>query len=178
MKTRADFGAEKLVMPVLISRPELKEALLQDLTAAFGPRDFLSQELEFTFSRYYDEEMGTPIRRFFVAFRKLLEPERLAEVKILTGTLEDRFRSQGKRCINLDPGLLSLSRFILASTKDSSHRIPLVRGIYAEITLMFERGDYRPLEWTYPDYRSPAYRRILKQIRTLYRQQLRQPPGG
>jgi hypothetical protein len=178
METMSDFAAEKLVVAVLISRDELKAELMETLTGLFGPADFRSEELDFTFTHYYDEEMGTPIRRFFVSFRKLIAPERLAEIKLLTGTVENRFRRRGKRCINLDPGCLSLSRFILASTKDSSHRIPLVRGIYAEITLMFERGDYRPLEWTYPDYRSPAYRRILKQIRTLYRQQLRQPPGG
>jgi hypothetical protein len=176
METGSRFRPEKLVLAVLISRPELKETLLQDLSAAFGPADYLSDELDFTYTRYYDREMGTPIRRFFVSFRDLISPERLAEVKVATGTLEDRYRREGKRGINLDPGCLSASRFILASTKDSSHRIPLRHGIYAEITLMYEGGAFRPLEWTYPDYRSPDYLQILKRIRTLYREQLRQPP--
>jgi hypothetical protein len=175
MKTRPDFTEEKLVVAVLISRTGLKEELLENLTAVFGKPDFLSEELDFTFTRYYDKEMGTPIRRFFVSFRKLIPPERLAEIKIQTGTLEDRFRREGKRSINLDPGCLCLSRFVLASTKDSSHRIPLSGGIYAEITLMYEGGEFRPLEWTYPDYRSPDYRQILGQIRNLYRQQLPPP---
>jgi hypothetical protein len=173
MGTAREFQAEKLVVPVLISCREHKEALLKELSAAFGPRDFLSEELDFNFSSYYDKEMGKPIRRFFVSFRDLIDPGCLAEVKLRTGIVEQRFRRDGNRCINLDPGCLSLSRLVLASTKDSSHRIPLRSGIYAEITLMYEHGRFRPLEWTYPDYRSPAYLRILGEIRTLYKQQLR-----
>jgi hypothetical protein len=74
--------------------------------------------------------------------------------------------------VNIDPGLLSLSRFILASSKDGSHRVPLCEGVFAEITLVYERGGYRALPWTYPDYRSSEYLDILAEIRKLYKAQL------
>ncbi len=64
--------------------------------------------------------------------------------------IEDAFREGGDRTLNLDPGLLSLSRFALATTKDGSHRIPLRDGIYAEVTLVYERGGFHPLPWTVP----------------------------
>ena len=86
-----------------------------------------------------------------------------------------RFSESGNRKVNIDPGLLNLSRFILASSKDGPQRIPLSGGIFAEVTLVYERGGYRPLAWTYPDFRSPEYLRILGEIRKLYKAQLRDP---
>ena len=75
--------------------------------------------------------------------------------------------------MNLDPGLLSLPRFVLATTKESAHRIPLEEGIYAEITLLYEKGSFRPLAWTYPDFRSEGYIVLLNEIRLRYKSQLK-----
>jgi len=166
------FVPEKLVIPILISDIKLRSSLEQDLIAAFGPVDYTSPLLPFDFTHYYDREMGTPIQRYFISVETPVDPSGLADFKRITGEIEDRFRVGGKRRVNLDPGLLSLSRFILASTKDSSHRIPLKKGIYAEITLQYERGSFRETAWTYPDYASGAYRQILKEIRSLYKAQL------
>jgi len=166
------FNREKLVTGILISRLEYREDLLTALEAEFGPPDYISELLDFSFTRYYDKEMGAPIMRFFIAFEQLVEPDRLAAIKLITGKVEQSFLDKGNRKVNLDPGLLSLSRFILASTKDSSHRIPLSSGIYGEITLMYEKNEFRPVEWTYPDYQCEKYRLILKEIRALYVKQL------
>ena len=170
------FAPEKLVIAILISRSDLKPPLLRVLSSSFGSIDFQSRELNFHFTHYYDQEMGDSLSRLFVSFAKLVAPETLADIKMQTGRIEDRFRDEGNRTVHLDPGLLSLSRFILATTKDSSHRIPLRTGIYAEVTLMFERGAFRPVEWTYPDYRSEQYLQILDSIRLLYRNQLQGRP--
>jgi len=169
------FHREKLVTGILINHLEYREDLLTTLKADFGPPDYISELLDFSFTRYYDKEMGSTIMRFFVSFEQLVEPDRLADIKLITGKIERSFSDKGNRKINLDPGILSLSRFILASTKDSSHRIPLSSGIYGEITLMYEKNEFRPVEWTYPDYQSEKYRSILKKIRTLYVNQLKQP---
>jgi hypothetical protein len=167
------FTREKLVVGVLISQRELKGELQACLMERFGAVDYESELMEFSYTHYYDEEMGKPILRFFLSFKRLCSPDRLSEVKIQTNSLEDMYRDRGMRRINLDPGILSLSRFILATTKDGSHRIPLRSGIYGEVTLVFEHGEFRPLPWTYPDYSSETYRNILKQIRREYRDQLR-----
>jgi hypothetical protein len=148
-------------------RPRLIEALQN----SYGEIDYTSGDLPFFQTRYYDEEMGTPITRFFVSFARLIDPGTLAQIKTESNLLETQFVEAGKRKINIDPGLLSLSRFILASSKDGSHRIPLADGIFAEVTLVYERGSFRPLEWTYPDYRSLEYRTILADIRKLYKAQ-------
>jgi hypothetical protein len=169
------FTPEKLVIGVLISRVERKEELLAELSARWGPVDFACDPFPFTFTTYYDEEMGAPIQRFFTSFKDLVDPSALARIKRETNGIEERFREERGRTVNLDPGVLSLSRFSLATTKESAHRIPLDGGIYAEITLLFRKGTFRPLEWTYPDFRSERYIAILNGIRARYKMQIATP---
>jgi hypothetical protein len=165
----SSFSPEKLVVAVLLSGSCAPEAVLQPLTGEFGPADFVSPEVPFTFTRYYEAEMGAGLRRLFISFRTLVDPSRLSLIKASTNGMEDAWSDAGARRFNLDPGLLSLSRFVLATTKESSHRIPLSNGIYAEVTLIFQAGSFRPLPWTYPDYRSQAYLDILNGIRARHK---------
>jgi hypothetical protein len=167
------FAPEKLVVAALAgSMGALGEAGRQ-LADAWGPVDFSSDPLPFTFTRYYEPEMGPGLLRQFFAFRDLGDPQGLAGIKLATNAIERRLARDGHRTVNLDPGFVSLSRLVLATTKDGAHRIPLRDGIYAEVTLVFERGHFRPVEWTYPDYRSEGYLAVLERIRTIYRQQVR-----
>lgn len=167
------FKPEKLVVGILTTRPHALGDQLRDMETGLGRVDFQSDEIPFTFTSYYSKEMGPDIRRVFVSFATLVEPQRLADVKLFTNSLEDAWRESGNRKTNLDPGLLSLNRFVLATTKDGSHRIPLSKGIYAEVTLTFEKGSFKPAPWTYPDYASAPYIAILNSIRSLYRDQIR-----
>jgi hypothetical protein len=173
MAAAAGFKPEKLVVGVLASRPAGDGEIVSALMGRWGPPDFVSALLPFDFTTYYDREMGTPIRRFFVSFGRLVDPAALAAIKLEAIAIEDSFREAGQRRVNLDPGLLCLSRFVLATTKESSHRVALCSGIWAEVTLLFEKGSFRPVEWTYPDYRSAAYIGILNSIRAVYREQVK-----
>lgn len=174
MAVPSPFTPEKLIIGVLTSRPELLERVEGELSRAFGSMDYRSEILPFEFTDYYVPEMGSPIVRRFLAVERLVDPERLAEVKLATIELESRYAEGGKRRVNLDPGLLSSSRLVLASAKDGSQRIPLRDGIYAEVTLTYIRGAFVALPWTYPDYRSTAYHRILSNLRDSYKEQLKQ----
>jgi hypothetical protein len=174
MGTAHPFVPEQLVVAVLASRPGRLGETRESLEERFGPVAVASDPVPWSFSSYYDEEMGPGIVRAFWAFERLVDPAELAAIKRTTNTIEESFREAGGRKLNLDPGLLSLSRFVLATTKDGSHRIPLQGGIYAEVTLAFERGEFRPLPWTYPDYRTEGVRSVLKGIRERYRARLRQ----
>ena len=171
--TRA-FTAEKLVVGILTSRAERKDEISAGLSALWGPVDFSCEPFPFSFTDYYNDEMGVPIARFFLSFDRLVDPSRLAAIKVETNAMEERFREEGRRKVNLDPGLLALSRFTLATTKESAHRIPLAGGIYAEITLLYHKGGFQPLPWTYPDFRSDRYLAILNGVRARYKTQLAQ----
>lgn len=171
MGEATQFLPEKLVMAVLISRPQREQELLGVLGEMWGPPDLCSPTMPFSFTDYYDNEMGPGIQRFFVSFRRLVDPSLIADIKLQANKVEERFREGDARKVNIDPGLLCLSRFVLVTTKESAHRIPLSGGIYAEVTLLYHKGSFRPLEWTYPDYRSPEYLGILNEIRGLYKAQ-------
>ena len=127
----------------------------------------------FSYTHYYDEEMGPELQRYFLSFERLVNPEALAGIKITTNELEDRFLIGGKRSVNLDPGLLALSRFVLATTKDNAQRIALRDGIYAELTLLFTKKEFKTFPWTYPDYCSKEYQDILAEIREIYKRDLK-----
>ncbi len=169
-----DFEKEKLIIGVLYSTQGLKNKLVEVLTAEFGMADYISDDLDFNFTDYYNSEMGDGIKRFFISFSNLTDPARLAEIKIITNSLEQKFTTEGDRKVNLDPGMLSIERFMLATTKNNGHRIPLHSGIYAEVTLMFVSRKFQPLPWTYADYRSDEYQRILGEIRKKYKEDLKQ----
>ena len=171
MGTARVFTREKLVIGILISNTGRRDELVSMLVDRWGPVDFASDPFLFTYTHYYDLEMGLPIDRFFVSFARLVDPAGLARTKQETNRIEDFFRENGGRKVNLDPGLLSLPRFVLATTKENAHRVPLTDGIFAEITLLYGKGSYQPLPWTYPDYRSEPTLSILNGIRTRYRSQ-------
>jgi hypothetical protein len=173
MGTAGIFTREKLVIAILISAVGRKDELVSRLVDRWGPVDCVSDSFTFTFTHYYDGEMGPPIDRFFVSFEQLVDPACLARTKQETDMIEDLFREEGSRKVNLDPGLLSLPRFVLATTKENAHRIPLADGIFAEITLLYGKGGFQPLPWTYPDFRSEPTLSILNKIRALYKSQPR-----
>jgi hypothetical protein len=112
--------------------------------------------------------------RRLVTFRPLIDPGRLAAIKRETNALEQRWTDEGQRQVNLDPGYLSLSKLVLATTKDHGHRMYLGQGIYAEVTLRFQDGAFRAWPWTYPDYASPHYATLLAGVRERYKAQLRE----
>ncbi len=165
------FTPAKLIIPALLSADAAVAPVVAALEDAFGALDYQSDEIPFTFTDYYTPEMGTGIRRIFFAVAELYDPSELARIKLTTDELEQRFASDG-RSVNLDPGMLTLGRLILASTKDNAQRIPLRDGIYAEITLLYRKGGFEALPWTYPDYRSAAYHEVLHDLRSRYKQQL------
>jgi hypothetical protein len=77
------------------------------------------------------------------------------------------------RPVNLDPGFIEPSKLILASTKNFSHRIYIGNKMYAEVTLMYEKGGWRHFEFTFPDYRQSNYQDFLTKVRTRLMEQLK-----
>ncbi len=141
---------------------------LKKLEAHYGRADFQSRPFIFSHTQYYAAEMGDNLLKKFVSFNRLIDPGKISEIKLFTNKIETRLSEGHKRPVNIDPGYLGLSKVVLATTKDYSHRIYLGRGIYAEITLSYVKGEFIPLEWTYPDYRSREYAEVFKKIREIY----------
>ena len=174
MATARDFQKCALVIGVLSTNEDRREDIIAALETSFGPIEAESPVLEFSYTDYYDSEMGARPVRYLFLFHDLLDPSELAEIKTRTNLLEKTFADEnGNRRVNLDPGTLSLANFILATCKDRAHRIPLRKGIYAETTLIYQDHDFQPLPWTYADYRSEEVRAILRGFRENYRRLLK-----
>lgn len=168
------YQPHKLIIPVLFTSPTTVEELDRLVTDSFGSIDSRSEEIGFSFTQYYDAELGAPIIRVLYSIEELVDPTELARFKQMSNDVEARTaRPDGRRTINLDPGLLSLSRVILATTKPSAHRIPIGLSMYAEITLLYRHGGFEALEWTYPDFRGNAYDNWLFSVRRRYHEQLK-----
>ena len=143
------------------------------LAEKLGSVDMVSPWLSFDETDYYHAEMGFPLFRRLVAFDKLIEQETLPEAKIFTNDIEAHFSHKGRRTVNIDPGYLLAERLVLATGKNFTHRIYLKKGIYADLTLIYQRGRFRPLEWTYPDYAGTAIIGFLRTVRDRYLFQLK-----
>lgn len=166
----------KLFTGLLTSSPKILSRVEEDLRAEFGSTDLESDLMPFDFTDYYREKMGEGIQRKFMSFEKLIDPGKISEIKLIANEIEEKFSEnldvEVPRPINIDPGYVGLSKMVLASTKNYSHRIYLRDGIYAEVTLQYKDGCFQPLQWTYPDYRSDGYIEFFEKVRARYSEQL------
>lgn len=166
----------KLVIAALYSDENLLHAGRDRLIQQFGPVDLISPPFPFTLTNYYVPEMGAPITRRFYGFEQLISPGDLARIKLATNTFENELSRNGKRLVNLDPGYLDPDKLVLASGKYNGQKIYLAEGIWADLTLHYEKGHFTAYPWSFADFRSGAYEKIFLQLREIYKAQLKR--GG
>ena len=130
-----------------------------------------SQVFPFDQTDYYSTEMGEGLKRCFLSIKGLQSLELSADWKLKTVEIEHQFSNKGKRRINLDPGYLDLSRVVLLSGKEGSHKIYLRNGVWADLVLFKDKGGYRNLEWTFPDIRTGHYNDFFLQIRAEFKKE-------
>jgi hypothetical protein len=187
------MGQVRLPPPVLLiiaafsKHEEVLRWAEEKLPVFFGPIARTSRDFSFNQTHYYESSMGSGLRKRFLIFQDLIPAEQLTDIKLRTNELEQELALSKSwpepRPLNLDPGILSLGKFMLATTKDQAHRIYLRAGIYAETTLRFQDHAFRPWPWTYADYRQPEVLAFLGEARDYYRQRLASrdalvPEGG
>lgn len=168
MSKPQDPKPAKLVIGLFTKERTLFEALVDELGSHFGPLDLVSPWMPFDYTSYYEQEMGRPLFRRLVVFKSLIAQIDLAGIKLRTNRLEDRYTQNERRRVNIDPGYLLNERFVLASGKNFSHRIYIGDRIYADLTLIYQRGAFEKLPWTYPDYADQPIIRFLVQARAKY----------
>ncbi|MBN1277893.1 MAG: DUF4416 family protein [Deltaproteobacteria bacterium] len=149
-------------------------SVIDILAEMIGPVDWISPDILFDRTRYYEREMGWPLYRNFISFRDLMPADHLVKIKLETNTVEQRFLREGNREVNIDPGYISPERLILATGKNYVHRVYLTKGIFADLTLVFKRNSFRSLEWTYPDYSDPQSIGFFNEIRRKYMEKLKE----
>jgi len=167
----------KLIIGILGADEDCCRTAVEVITDEFGKADFVSDVWAFEQTDYYKEQTGEHILRQFVSIEKLIDPGKLAKIKHKTNKLEQELAgkvgSELPRPINLDPGIIEPSKLVLATTKNYSHRIYIGQKMYAEVTLIYDKGHWRPLEYTYPDYRQRHYHEFFSRVKMRLMEQLK-----
>lgn len=159
----------KFIIGFLWQDDLLLEKCKKKLTEHFGEIDFESSAIDFTFTNYYNGEIGDKIKRQYVSFSKLIEPGDINAIKVFTNDIEQKFAKGEKRPVNIDPGYVDLSKLVLASTKDATYRIYAKDGMYLQSTLYFEGKTFKPWPLTYADYRSNHAIEFFTLVRNHYK---------
>lgn len=171
----------KLIAGILAGDERCLAAARSGLESTLGEIDLVGDIWPFEQTTYYADEIGPTILRQFVSFTRLIDPGDLADIKHRTNALEQELAKSlallVPRPVNLDPGIIEPSKLVLATTKNYSHRIYIGKQMYAEVTLVYDKGGWRPLPYTYPDYRSPQYLEFFSKVRGRLLEQLRAMAG-
>lgn len=159
----------KLIIAILTSDDALRDKAVSLCVEEFGETDFIGLPHPFNFTKYYEPEMGPDLRRSIISFEKNISAEKIVDIKLLTSEMENSFRIDGKRKVNIDPGYLDHNKVILATAKGGKHTIYLGNGIYADHLLWYGKG-WQPLPWTYPDFKNGTYDNDLNEIRKRFKE--------
>jgi len=163
----------KLIVGFFLKEKSLAADVARDLSMRLGPVETISPWLKFDFTSYYEKEMGVPLYRRLMVFRKHVQQTRLVAVKHITNELEIKYQRGGGRQVNIDPGYLLPERLVLATGKNFTHRIYIGEGVYADLTLIYQKGAFRTLPWTYPDYADRRLIDFLTLVRNKYMVELK-----
>ena len=158
----------KLVIGFFLHEKSLGILIVNNLIERFGDVDIVSEWMPFDQTSYYEPEMGAPLYRRMMAFEKLVHQSELAQVKLFTNEIEKQYADNGKRAVNVDPGYMLLERFVLATGKNFAHRIYIGKRIYADLTLIFRKGRFESLPWSFPDYAGNRVQTFLMRVREKY----------
>lgn len=162
----------KLFAAVMISDKGVWSNILDKLENLYSKSDLQMDWYSFHHSDYYKEEMGEGLSKRMISFSDLIWAEKISDIKLTTNDLEKDFSKDGKRIVNIDPGYLTASKIVLATTKNYSHRIYLGRGIFGDVHLKYQKHQFQANEWTYPDYKEPLVIDFFEKVRNKYMTQL------
>ncbi len=167
----------KLIFGILACNEPIRLQCLDRIAAEFGRIDHQSPTEPFTFTDYYNDEMGDTLYRQYLSVEPLITVADLPALKHRTNDLEvemARIESgRRRRQVNIDPGYLTQAKLVLATTKDYTHRLYIGDGIFAEVTLCYQRPEgFQPFPWSYPDYARREVCEFFNKVRDTFRNQI------
>lgn len=148
-----EFASPGLLFGSFLYRKELfrEEDLCNRWEENYGKSFSFSPQFN-PLNDYYSREMGSELSRVFYLTTKSFPREYLLSSKLLALRWEEEWRRDGARMVNVDTGFLTAENFLLATTKNYSHRVYLGQRLFADLTYYFHQGSLQTLPWTYPDF--------------------------
>lgn len=148
--------AGRLVVSIIYSHIDGVADALTYLEKQFGRVQCETIDIPYEGFEPYAEEMGTELQRRFFSFERPVERDSLPDIKAFCHKIEqhlgDRVDDFTFRTVNIDPGIATPTNVVMASHREYNHRIYLSKGVFAELALVWSRGQFVRLPWTPPDF--------------------------
>lgn len=162
--------AGRLVISVIHSSLDALADALKALEKRFGRVQCETEGADCHEADMYREEMGYHLQRRFFSFDRPVWRDSLPDLKATCHKIEAQFADRVRddyffRTVNLDPGVLSPINLVMASHRELGHRIYLKDGVFAELALVYSRGQFVRLPWTSEDYVTPQAIEFFTSVR-------------
>ncbi len=158
----------KPILAVLYREEVLLESFISELKVERLSEAFYFESLQ----SYYSKEMGQNLIQRFLSLKGFIRKHELLGFKLWAMGKEREYALDSKRRINIDPGYVDESHLVLASSKKRGGRLYMGEGVCAEIEYLFVYGGFKPLYWTYADYRDKRVREFFQRVRRDFLEQL------
>ncbi len=146
----------KLVVSVIYSSMDALADAVLALEKKYGRVQCETLEIACCDSELYKEEMGDNLLRRFLSFDKDVDRGSLVELKSVCQKIEMMFSDvvddYNFRTVNIDPCILTPYNIVMASHNEANYHIYLKDGVFAELALIYNRGQYLRLPWTNSDF--------------------------
>jgi hypothetical protein len=146
----------RLIVSIIYSHIDAVADALRLLEKQFGRIQCETVDIPYNDTEKYAEEMGAGLLRRFFSFERPFQRDALPEIKGVCQGIEkqlgDRVDGFTFRTANIDPGMLTPDNVVMVSNREYNHRIYLTKGVFAEIQLIWARGQFTRLPWTNPDF--------------------------
>ncbi len=142
---------------------------LRDLSNILDSVACVSEVFYFdSIQRYYSKEMGENILKVFTYFKTVVQKEGLYKLKLVSLELENKYRNENKRQINIDPGYIDEANLVLFSSKGRVARIYIKDNVFSELEYVFLNNEFIDMFWTYEDYKHKEVKEFFKEARKMY----------
>lgn len=166
----------QLVMGLIYGSRANLEEIESELASEFGEIEIKSPPFDFDVTDYYEDEMGSGLRRVFYGFKELIDPGDIVDIKLTALKIEEDTGWEGARTVNLDPGYMDFNKLILVSAKFLAQKVYLTKGVYADPTIYYDKG-WKVYDWAFPDFKSGRYNEFFTELRKLYKAKMRRLGG-
>lgn len=142
-----------LFMAVMYSSEDVFAKTKNDLISEYGEVKAESFTYSFSFTDYYEQEMGLNLKKKFLIFNKEVSKKDLIEIKFFITEIEEKYSQDNKRTVNIDPGYLSSKELVLATFKQRSFKEKIHDKVWLHKVLEFDGNNIKHFFHTFADYK-------------------------
>ncbi len=139
-------------MAVMYSSYDIFLKAKSDLISKYGSLKTESSPYSFDFTKYYEKEMGSDLKKIFLIFEKEISKKDLVEIKQFITSIEEKYSDDG-RTVNIDPGYLSQDEFVLATFKGKDFKEKISEDTWIHKVLEFKGEEIIEFFHTFADYK-------------------------